>query len=236
MRLSVVAYISFAFAYAKGMLVILIRSVIIFTFLVLGMRLMGKRTIGELQPFEFVIVLAVAELACTPMQDLSTPLTYGLVPLFTLCVTHYFVTLCSAKYIRFRKFINGKPVIVVDSDGICSEAIRKLNLNVNDLLEMIRQQGYFSLQEIKYAIIETNGKLSIMENEEAEQPQSIPTTIVMEGKFLGNNAEPLQITKESILKLITDRKLKMKDVLLLTVDSNQVFLQAKNQKYEVFEA
>ena len=117
------------------MLVILTRTILIFLLLLLGLRLMGKRQIGELQPFEFVITLAVAELACTPMQDNSIPLVYGLIPVLTVFVLHYFMTLLSTKSVRFRKVLNGKPMIVVDRDGINSENLKKLNMNVNDLLE-----------------------------------------------------------------------------------------------------
>lgn len=225
----------FILDHAKGMLVIIIRSLIIFIFLVLGLRLMGKRTLGELQPFEFVIVLAVADLACVPMSDLSTPITYGIIPLITLFIANHLVTGISVKSIKFRKVLNGKPLIVIDTDGINHKNLKDLGLNVNDLLQMIRQQGYFSIQEIKFAIIETNGKLSIMENEQESSPNSVPTTIIVEGRFLDKNSEQLNIHKEDIERIVREKNYKVKDILLLTVDSNKVFMQPKDAKYLTFE-
>ncbi len=196
---------------------------------------MGKRTIGELQPYEFVITLAVAELACTPMQDLSVPLFYGIIPLFTLFVVHYFTTLITTKSIKFRKALNGKPLIIVDGDGINSECLKKLNMNVNDLMSLIRQQGYFSLEQVSYAIIETNGKLSILENEEAPSPKSVPMTIIVEGSFLHENMESINITEEQINKVLQEQNLDYKEILLLTADSNRLFIQPKMKKFSIIE-
>lgn len=196
---------------------------------------MGKRTIGELQPYEFVITLAVADLACTPMQDISIPLLYGLVPLFTVFVAHYFITLITAKSIKFREHLNGKPFIVIDGDGINSECLKKLNLNVNDLLALIRQQGYFSITQISYGIIETNGKLSVLENENAEQPASIPMTLMVEGKLLNENIKSLQISEAQIRNVLAEQNIKPKDVVLMTADSEKVFIQPKSGKYVTVE-
>ena len=217
------------------MMLVLARSLIILTFLILGIRLMGKRTIGELQPYEFVITLAVADLACTPMQDISIPLLYGLVPFFTVFVAHYFITLVTTKSIKLRERLNGKPFIVIDNDGINSECLKKLNLNVNDLMSLIRQQGYFSVTQISYGIIETNGKLSILENEEAETPQSIPMTLMVEGKILDENIKSLDLDETKIRDVLEKQHIKEKDVVLMTADSGNVFIQPKSGKYVTVE-
>lgn len=211
------------------------RSIIIFILLILGIRLMGKRTIGELQPYEFVITLAVADLACTPMQDISIPLLYGLVPLFAIFVAHYVITLITTKSIKFRKMLNGKPFIVIDGDGINSECLTKLNMNVNDLMALIRQQGYFSITQISYGIIETNGKLSVLPNEEAEAPKSIPMTLIVEGTLMHENIKSLDVTEEKINKVLQEKNLKQKDVVLMTADSNTLFIQPRNSKYFTVE-
>ena len=186
------------------MLTVAIRSLIVFIILIVGVRLMGKRTIGELQPYEFVITLAVADLACTPMQDVSVPLVYGIIPILVLFVVHYLLTLATTKSQPFRKFLNGRPFIVIDGDGINSECLTKLNLSVNDLLALIRQQGYFSIPEIAYGIIETNGKLSILASENAAAPSSVPMTLVMEGKLLVENIEKLNLDTQSVVSLLKE--------------------------------
>lgn len=213
------------------MLVIIIRTLIILFFLMVGVRLMGKRTIGELQPYEFVITLAVADLACVPMQDVSVPITYGLVPLIVLFITHYVITAIISKSMPFRKFVNGKPMIVIDGDGINSECLTKLNMDVNDLISLIRQQGYFSIPEISFGILETNGKLSVMQNENATPPSSVPMTLVAEGKYMRENMRLIDFTEEKVNSLLSEKKIKVKDVVLMTADSGSIFVQPRNAKY-----
>jgi len=219
------------FLHTTNMLVIIIRSIIIFLVLVLGMRLMGKRTLGELQPYEFVIVLAIADLAVTPMQDIAISIFYGLVPLGVVIILHYAITAVTAKSIKARKLLNGKPFIIIDDDGINSNTLKKLNIDVNDLLAGIRQQGYFSIQQIKYGIIETNGKLSLLQDDQAKPPNSIPMTLVVEGKILDENISAVNVTEEQIYKLLQENGLKLQDVLLLTADSKDIFIQPRNAKY-----
>ena len=217
------------------MITVFIRTIIIYVFLVLGMRLMGKRTVGELQPFEFTITLALADLACMPMQDISVPLLYGLVPLFVMFLLHYFITLLSGKSIKFRRFINGKPVIVINEDGIDYRTLNSLNVNVNDLLEGLRAQQFFSPEQVKYAVYETGGNLSILERVDAVEPSGIPVTLIVEGKVMDVNFEYSSLTKEDALTLLKSKGLAVKDVLLMLVDGIRVYVQPKNKKYFVVE-
>lgn len=217
------------------MLVILTRTILIFLLLLLGLRLMGKRQIGELQPFEFVITLAVAELACTPMQDNSIPLVYGLIPVLTVFVLHYFMTLLSTKSVRFRKVLNGKPMIVVDRDGINSENLKKLNMNVNDLLESIRNAGYFSVEQVAYAIVETNGNVSVLEREGAPVPQSVPVGLIVEGRHIDCNFSVCGRKKEEIDAYLNRKGLNVKDIVLLTTEGKKLFVQPKEGAFFVEE-
>ena len=213
------------------MMAIIIRTLIILVFLIIGVRLMGKRTIAELQPYEFVITLAVADLACVPMQDISVPISYGLIPLIVLFIIHYLMTAVVSKSIKFRKFVNGKPMIIIDKDGINSECLTKLNMDVNDLISLIRQQGYFSIPEISYGILETNGKLSVMQNQNATPPQNVPMTLVVEGKLMRENMRKVNMTEERVQAIIRDRKMKIKDVVLMTSDDADFFIQPRHGKY-----
>ena len=213
------------------MLVVFIRTVIIYLCLVVGMRLMGKRTIGELQPFEFTITLALADLACMPMQDISVPLIYGLVPLFVMFILHFFITAMTGKSIKFRRFINGKPVIIINEDGIDYKAINSLNVNVNDVLESLRSQQIFSPEQVKYAVYETNGNLSIMEREGVEAPSGIPVTIIVEGRLMETNFSCAKVSKDEVIEYLESKNIKLKEVLLMTIDGNHYFLQPKGKKY-----
>ncbi len=213
------------------MLIVFIRTIIIYAFLVIGMRLMGKRTIGELQPFEFTITLAIADLACMPMQDISVPILYGIVPLCCMFLLHYVITFVTTKSIKFRKFFNGKPVIVINEDGLDCHSLSKLNVNVNDVLESLRSQQYFSPEQIKYAVYETNGNLSILPREEATQPTGIPVTLIVEGRLMERNFKGAKIEKNDVISFLEKRSLRQRDVLLLTLDGNHAYCQPRNAKY-----
>ena len=195
------------------------------------MRLMGKRTIGELQPFEFVITLAIADLACMPMQDISVPLIYGLVPLFVMFLLHYAITVIAGKSIKFRRFLNGKPVIVITEQGIDYKAINSLNVNINDILESLRSQQFFSPEQVKYAVYETNGNLSVLENEESYQPSAIPVTIIVEGKLMENNFRYAGVSKDDVIEYLENKKLKQRDVLLMTIEGTHYYVQPKGKKF-----
>ncbi|NCC88498.1 MAG: DUF421 domain-containing protein [Clostridia bacterium] len=213
------------------MLVVIIRTLVILLFLLLGLRLMGKRQLGQLQPFEFVITLVVAELATTPLEDISTPLLYGIVPLLTVFVTHYFLTLLSTKSIWFRKVMNGKPLIVINENGIDADNLKKLNMDVNDLMEGLRAQQFFSVEQIAYAIIETNGNLSLLQREQAETPKSVPFSIVVEGKIINANLGISNTSAEQIYTFLREQNINLKNVILMTTESNRIFVQPKNEKY-----
>lgn len=213
------------------MLVVITRTFIILFFLVLVLRLMGKREIAELQPFEFVITLVIAELACTPMQDISIPLSYGLIPIFVVFICHFAVTKLATKFIKFRKVLNGKPVIVINENGIDIVNLKKINMNVNDLMQSLRLLECFSIPEVKFGIVETNGNLSVLKNDQAEKPQSIPLSLVIEGKYVDENIEISNTNRDRINGILEQNNLKLKDVVMLTTESNNVFIQPKNGKY-----
>ncbi len=218
------------------MLVIITRTIIVLVLLVIVLRLMGKREIGQLQPFEFVITLIIAELACTPMQDISIPLSYGLVPLFSVFAIYFFITKISCKSIKFRSLVNGKPIIVVNDKGIDIDNLKKLNMHVNDLLQNLHQSEYFTIPQVKYAIVETNGTMSTMPQPDAYSPKSIPISLVIEGKFINENIEMAKVTAQDILDILKEKHVPIKDVVLYAIYDNKIFIQPKHKQYLILEA
>ncbi len=213
------------------MVIITLRSLIIFSLLVFFVRLMGKRTIGELQPYEFVITLALADLACIPIQDSNISILYGLIPLTVLFLAHYFLTLLTAKSVKARLNINGRPITLIDPDGINTDSLKKLNLNVNDVLGMIRQQGYFCISEILYALIETNGKISIMANPDAVKPNDLPISLIVDGRLMTNNFELINFNTDKVRKILEENNLIQKDVILMAKEGKRLFIQPVGKKY-----
>ena len=205
---------------------------------------MGKRQIGQMQPFEFVLTLIIADLATIPMAEIALPLLNGIVPLLTLVVLQFIITFLTRKSTGFSKLVSGKPIIVVDTNGINYNALRKLNISLDDLFEAIRGAGYFNFNEIEYAIMETNGKVSVMPKPAnspltasdlkiEKQKTSLPLTIISEGKFMKENLEMSNKNKDFFIGLLNKQKIKkLENVLLLTITKQgDVFLQEKHKKF-----
>ena len=163
------------------MALIFIRTVIIFITLLIIMRLMGKSQVGEMQPFEFVISLLIAELACIPMADSSIPLLYGIVAIIAIFVMHQIVVILDLLFKPVKTVICGKPSVVINKNGIDEFQLRKNNLDVSDLIESMRGAGYFSLDDVYYGLYEANGSFSALENPD-KSSSSLSLLLIESGK------------------------------------------------------
>ena len=231
------------------MTIMLIRSVLIYILVLFVIRLMGKRQVGEMQPFEFVITLIIADLACIPMSELSVPLVHGVVPILSLLLLHFFICVLARKSMKMRYLLSGRPAIVVTPSGIDYQELKKLNMTLDDLVEAMRGCDVFSIDEIAYAIIETNGKMCIIPkmqnmpitredmNIQAD-PSALPVNIIMDGRLMSDNIKLSGIDNEFIFEQMKRINVKnIKEILLFTLDNNgKVFIQAKNSKqYYTFD-
>ncbi len=212
------------------MLTIILRSIIIYLIVLLVFRLMGKRQLGQMQPFELVLTLIIADLATIPMAEVSVPVLHGIIPLLTLVVLHFVLTLLTKTSTFLSKVVSGKPVIIINPKGIDYKAMKNLNLSTDDLFGALRECGYFSIDQVQYAIMETNGKVSIMPKAESAPATNgdlklkvdesfLPITLVSEGKIMNENMALAGVDKEKIEKIVKSQGgSKIKDVLLLTID------------------
>ncbi|HIY99356.1 MAG TPA: DUF421 domain-containing protein [Firmicutes bacterium] len=219
------------------MVLVMIRTAIIFAVLLVVMRLMGKRQIGEMQPFELVITLLIAELACIPMADTSIPLLYGIVSVLAIFVLHEAVTLLDLKVKPLKSVLSGKPSVVINKNGIDDYQLKKNNLDVSDLIESLRAAGYFSLDCIDYALYESNGTFSALPKENYEQMQtSLPLVIIDNGKFNGKNLALTGLGQEYFETILREQGVrKHKNVLVLTADGEgKIYLQEKKEKFRTF--
>ena len=144
------------------MFIVFIRTAILYSIVVIVMRLMGKRQIGELQPYEFVITIMISDLASLPMQDIRFPLLLGIVPIMTLLLLKIFLSQIQLKNQFLRKIIDGEPSILIYKGKLNYKALKSQQINIDELMEEVRLLGYFDLEEIQYAILENNGQLSIL--------------------------------------------------------------------------
>lgn len=217
------------------MLVTFFRTLIIFLTLLIVMRLMGKRQIGEMQPFEFIVTLIIADLACIPMADVSIPLIYGIAAIACLFLLHQLLSLLEHGGNFIKKVLSGKPSIVINKNGVDVIELKKNNLGVEDLIESMRSAGYFTFDDLTYAIYESNGKLSTLENPEKSPPNdSLPVLIVNDGKLNRHNTLRIGKTDGDFLTFIKEQKTSLKRVEILTVDSNgRIYFKEKGKKYKI---
>ena len=222
----------------------LLRSVIIYICVLAVIRLMGKRQVGEMQPFEFVITLIIADLACNPMAELSVPLVHGIVPIITLMIVHFLICFLARKVQFVRYVLTGRPAIVINPNGINYKELKELNMTLDDLIELMRGCNVFKIEEIAYAIIETNGNLCVIKKSEIESvtrsdlkvkvsQASLPINIIMDGRLMNENIRLSKIDNQFIENCLSKAEIKnIKDVLIMTLDNNgEVFIQEKNKQY-----
>lgn len=236
-------------AYTKRMLTIILRSIIIYLIVLFVFRIMGKRQLGQMQPFELVLTLIIADLATIPMAEISVPVLHGIVPLFTLVILHFLLTLLTRLSTTLSAVVSGKPVILINPRGIDYKAMKKLSISIDDIFEAMRGLGYFSLEQVEYAIMETNGKISILPKAELAPATNqsvgaqvekavIPINIISEGKVLKENLALANVDEAFVEKFLKTNigKAKIKDVLVMTLDDNgAVYLQLKQGQKQIFE-
>jgi len=216
---------------------IFIRTVIIFIATLIVMRLMGKRQIGEMQPYELVITLIIADLACIPMADNSIPLLYGLIAIFTIYLLHQIICILDLNFPWTKSVVSGIPSIVLNKNGIDDSQLKKNNLDVSDLIESLRVEGYFALDAVEYALYESEGTFSALPKSNYQQLQtSLPIVLIDEGKWDDKNLKYIQKDRAYIMDILKKQGCqKLKSVLVMTVDGNgKVYLQQKGEKYKVF--
>jgi len=209
---------------------------------------MGKRQIGELEPFELVIALIIADLAAIPMSEQTMPLWYGVFPLLIIAILHYLITTVTKVCPTLRDVVSGRPVVVVDPNGIVVEELNKLNISCEELVEQLRNLEYFDIADINYAIIERNGKITII-----PKTNSVPVTrkdmkivkpendifycVVENGKVLSHNIKEMGLNKKELMPLILDNtKSTVKEIEFCNLsEGGDLHVQKKNDIMKNFK-
>ena len=215
------------------MAIIFFRSLIIYITLLIVMRFMGKRQIGEMQPFEFTVTLLISDLACIPMSDFSVPLLYGIIAILAVFILHQIMSLLDKTGKPFKLLFSGKPSIVIDKNGVNFDQLKRNNLDVSDLIESMRILGYFSLDSVKFAIYESNGTLSAIENENPDFSPSMPISLIKNGKIDKDNLSKTLKSESDVISFINNLGANnVKNVGVLTVDGNgRYYMQEYGKKY-----
>lgn len=225
------------------MLIAIFRTVVLYGLIILGIRLMGKRQVGELEPSELVFTLLIADLAAVPMQDFGIPLITGVVPIITLLCLTLLLSILTMKSIRFRAVLCGRPSIVVENGKLCQREMEKNRFTLDELSEELRIQGVTDITKVKYAILETNGQMTVLLKEE-EMPVTakqmgltpkepgLPTLIISDGRVMSENMAKRELNGDWLnMELKRHHAKSAKEVFLLSVDeAGQVYFAAKERR------
>ena len=221
------------------MIITFIRVVIIYIIVLFAMRLMGKREIGQLQPFELAIAIMIADLAAVPMADLGLPITSGIIPIFALLVMHLLISYINMKSIFARQVICGKPKILIFRGKIDEKAWKKEGVTINELQERLRGENIFNIADVEYAILETSGQISVVQKPDKRTTipadfnilpkyEGIPYDLVIDGKIMTDNLKAIGKDYNWLKKQVEKFGINPEQALIVTYNgSEQMFCQKK---------
>lgn len=213
------------------MTVTVIRAIIIYISVIIAVRIMGKRQIGELKPHELVITVLVSQVASIPLEDNNIPLLSTLVPIMIFVSFEIIVSVLSMKSLGFRNLLQGKPIIVIKDGKLDEQQMKRLRLTADDLIDAIRQKNVFDISSVQQAVVETNGSVSVLQKAE-ECPvtpkqlninvdeNTIPIAVVMDGKPVTEYFGKEKLKDSEIELLVASTEMKISDIMLLTIDSD----------------
>lgn len=207
------------------------RTIILYFFIMAGMRLMGKRQIGELEPGELVLTMMISDLAAVPMQDFGIPLLFGLVPILTLMALSLLLSQISLRSLRFRALVCGSPTVLIRNGKPQQSAMRRNRYTIDELLEELREQGFTRVEDVKYAVLENSGELTVFPwaaNQpptagqlglDVEDDVTLPTVLINDGRVLRRNLTACGRDENWLRKQLSREKIASpKEVFLLTLD------------------
>ena len=223
------------------MLITFIRAIILYLVVLIVMRLMGKREIGQLQPFELAISIMIADLASVPMTELGIPITNGIIPILALLVMYMMISFFNMKSVNIRKIISGQPSLLIYRGKIDEKVLKKERITINELQERLRGNNIFNLSDVEYAILETNGEVTVIQKPEKRNliPEDLNITpkyegiaydLVIDGKIMKKNLKAIGKDKIWLKKQLNKFDAKPNDTLIATIDGKGDFFCQKKER------
>ncbi|MDR3586437.1 MAG: DUF421 domain-containing protein [Desulfosporosinus sp.] len=222
------------------MIIVVIRTLILYTLVIVALRLMGKREIGQLQPFELVVIIMISELAAIPSENVGIPLLSGIIPILVLLLTSLTLAWVSLKSETARTIICGSPSILIQRGKILEDELRKNRYNLTDLLEELRIKNVPNIADVEFAVLETNGQLSVFPKSQKRptipedfhiptQFEGLPITLIMDGKLNSTNLQQSNKDLAWLKRELNKQSInKIENVFLASLDSaGALFVQAK---------
>ena len=226
------------------MLITFFRSIVLYVLVLIVMRLMGKREIGQLQPFELAIAIMIADLASIPMTEIGIPIYYGIVPILGLLMMHMFISFLNMKSINAREILCGRPSILIYRGKIIEKELKKQRFTINELEERLRGNDVFNIGDVEYAILETSGQVTIIQKPGKRNVtpedlninpdyEGIPYDLVVDGKVMTENLKELGKNYKWLEKQTEKFNIKPEEALVVTLDAKgQIFCQKKETRKE----
>ena len=216
------------------MLIAIVRTLILYIFIIAALRLMGKRQISDMQPSELVVTLVVSDIASLPMQNTSQPLLSGMIPVMVLVGLEILTSVLMMKSRTVRKLVCGNPVVVIEDGKLLQKQMKRLRMTNSDLMEQLRQQNVFSLNDVQYCIVETNGALSILEKPEKRVPNAeeagvtvednkLEAVVVSDGKLLKEGLSMCQKDERKVVNILSENHVPINSVFLMTMDGSGAY-------------
>lgn len=225
------------------MIIILVRTLILYIFVLISVRIMGKGELSEMQPFELVVTLMIAELAALPMEDTKLPLINGIIAILTILFVQITISFINLKSEKARRLICGKPSILIHKGVINEKELRRLRINMNDLIEQLRTKDYPVIKDVEYAILETSGDLSIIPKSNKRPPtvedvkaspvyEGLPTSLIIDGKINYGNLKYLNLDEYWLKEVLKQNNVdNIEDVFFCSIDeSKDIFIQKRFNK------
>lgn len=223
------------------MLITFFRAIVLYLIVLVVMRLMGKREIGQLQPFELAISIMIADLASIPMTEIGIPIFNGIVPILGLLLMHLIISLINLKSLKAREIICGKPSILIYRGKINEKELKKERFTINELEERLRGNNVVNLGDVEYAILETSGQVTVIQKPEKRNTipedfnivpeyEGIPYDLVVDGKVMNKNLKAIGKNYNWLKKQVEKFNIKPEEALVVTIDGKgQIFCQKKEE-------
>ncbi len=216
------------------MLITFFRAIVLYIIVLVVMRLMGKREIGQLQPFELAISIMIADLATLPMAETGIPISNGIIPILGLLVMHLVISILNMKSTKAREIICGKPSILIFRGKIDQKVLKKERFTINELEERLRDNNIFNIGDVEYAVLETSGQVTVIPkpNKRPATPEDfniesqyegIPYDLVVDGKIMYKNLEKLGKNYIWLQRQTGKFGIKPEEALIVTIDGNNQF-------------
>ena len=223
------------------LLVSLFRTFILFIAVMIGLRIMGKRQIGDLSPNELVVTILVSQIATIPLQDINQPVINGIISIFLLVIIEVVLSIITMKWGKARKIINGGPVVIINNGEINQKAMEELRMSIDDLQKNLRQQQIFDISEVHFGIVETDGTFSVMlkpekrnvciEDIDVKIPEgSVAVPVICDGEYQEEFISVMGLSKQTVINQLKARNLDIKDVFLMTLDANNKARVVKKER------